>query len=160
MLRVKEIKLKINQNNIKEKIAKKLKIKTDDVIDFHINKQSIDARDKNNILYVYEVDVQIKNENKIKLTQDITKAKDDTYKLPKEGNIILKNKIIIVGSGPAGLFAAYELAKAGYKPLIIERGEDIDNRVKTVEKFWNEGILNKNSNVQFGAGGAGTFSDG
>lgn len=160
MLRVKQIKLKINQNNIQEKIAKKLKIKLSDIIDFHINKKSIDARDKNNILYVYEVDVQIKNENKIKLTKDITKTKNKTYNLPKPGNTILKNKIIIVGSGPAGLFAAYELAKAGYKPLIIERGEDIDNRIKTVEKFWNEGILNKNSNVQFGAGGAGTFSDG
>ena len=164
MLRVKQIKLKIDQTekDLKTKIAQKLKIKENDILNLIINKKSLDARDKNNLIYVYEIDINVKNEQSIlkKHLKDVTKTPDETYKLPKSGNKVINNQIIIVGSGPAGLFAGYMLAKAGYKPLIIERGEDIDNRVKTVEKFWETGKLNLNSNVQFGAGGAGTFSDG
>ena len=164
MLRIRQIKLPINhtQDELKVKISKKLKIKETDIQNFQINKQSIDARDKTNLMYVYEIDATIKNENQIlkKHLNDVTKTPNETYHLPKPGDKILNHQIIIVGSGPAGLFAGYTLAKAGYKPLIIERGEDIDSRVKTVEKFWETGSLNPNSNVQFGAGGAGTFSDG
>lgn len=164
MIRIRQIKLPVShkQNELKYQIAKKLKINEKEIINYKINKQSIDARDKNNIMYVYEVDAQIKNEKHIlkKHINDILETKDETYKLPKPGNMPLNHQIIIAGAGPAGLFAGYMLSKAGYKPLIIERGEDINNRVKTVEKFWKTGILNPNSNVQFGAGGAGTFSDG
>lgn len=164
MLRVRQIKLPINhnENDLKLKISKKLKIKKNDILNYKLNKQSIDARNKNNLMYVYEVDVNIKNEKQIlkKHLTDITETPDETYKLPKMGNKNLNYQIIIVGSGPAGLFAGYMLSKAGYKPLIIERGEDIDHRIKTVEKFWETGELDLNSNVQFGAGGAGTFSDG
>lgn len=164
MLRIRQIKLSINhnENDLKLKLTKKLKIKENDIINFKINKKSIDARDKNNLMYVYEIDAKIKNENHIlkKHLADILKTPNETYKIPNKGNLKLNHQIIIVGSGPAGLFAGYMLAKSGYKPLIIERGEDIENRVKTVEKFWKTGVLNPNSNVQFGAGGAGTFSDG
>ena len=164
MLRIRQIKLPINhnENDLKIKIAKKLKINEKEISNYQINKQSIDARDKNNIMYVYEIDIQIKNEKQIlkKHMNDILEIKNETYKLPKPGSIPLNNQIIIVGAGPAGLFAGYMLAKAGYKPLIIERGEDINNRIKTVENFWKTKKLNPNSNVQFGAGGAGTFSDG
>ena len=164
MLRIRQIKLPINHNkhDLKLKIAKKLKIKENEIINFKINKKSLDARDKKNLIYVYEIDVNLKNENHIlnKNLKDILKTPNETYKLPTPGNQKLNHQIIIVGSGPSGLFAGYTLAKAGYKPLIIERGEDIDNRVKTVENFWNTNKLNPNSNVQFGAGGAGTFSDG
>ena len=162
MLRIRQIKLNIdeNENNLKQKISQKLKIKENDILSYKINKKSIDARKE--IMYVYEIDAEIKNENIIlkKHLNDIIKTPDETYKLPKPGNKNLNHQIIIVGSGPAGLFAGYILAKAGYKPLIIERGEDIDSRVNTVEKFWKTGKINPNSNVQFGAGGAGTFSDG
>ena len=164
MLRIRQIKLPVNhsENDLKTKIAKKLKIKENDILDFKINKQSIDARQKDNLMYVYEIDANIKNEKQTLKPhlKDVTESPDETYKLPKPGNNPLNHQIIIVGSGPAGLFAGYMLAKAGYKPLIIERGEDIDHRIKTVEKFWETGKLNLNSNVQFGAGGAGTFSDG
>lgn len=164
MLTIKQIKLPINhtQNELKQKIAQKLKIKPKDIIDIKINKQSIDARHKDNLLYVYELNINVKNEKQIlkKQIKDVLKAKDETYKIPPKGNIQLQNPIIIVGAGPAGLLAGYILAKAGYKPIIIERGENVDNRIKTVEKFWKTGVLNPNSNVQFGAGGAGTFSDG
>ena len=162
MIRIRQIKLNIdeNENNLKQKISQKLKIKENDILSYKINKKSIDARKE--IMYVYEIDAEIKNENIIlkKHLNDIIKTPDETYKLPKSGNKKLNHQIIIVGSGPAGLFAGYILAKAGYKPLIIERGEDIDSRVNTVEKFWETEKLNLNSNVQFGAGGAGTFSDG
>ena len=164
MLRIRQIKLPINhnENDLKIKIAKKLKIKENDILNFKLNKQSIDARHKDNLMYVYEIDADIKNEKQIlkRHLKDVTETPDETYKLPKPGNKTLNNQIIIVGSGPAGLFAGYMLAKAGYKPIIIERGEDIDHRVKAVENFWKTGKLNLNSNVQFGAGGAGTFSDG
>lgn len=164
MLRLRQIKLPINHNedDLIIKIAKNLKIKENEILNFKINKQSIDARKKDNLMYVYEIDVNLKDEKQIlkKHLKDVTPTPDETYKLPKPGNKNLNSQIIIVGSGPAGLFAGYMLAKAGYKPIIIERGEDIDNRVKTVETFWETGKLNLNSNVQFGAGGAGTFSDG
>ena len=88
------------------------------------------------------------------------KAKEEKYILPKSGKEKLNNRPVIIGSGPAGLFSAYLLAECGYRPIVIERGEKIEERVKTVEKFWELGILNNNSNVSFGEGGAGTFSDG
>ena len=164
MLRIRQIKLPIdhNENDLKNKIAKKLKIKENDILNFKLNKQSIDAREKNNLMYVYEIDADIKNEKQILKhhLKDVTEIPNETYKLPKPGNKTLNHQIIIIGSGPAGLFAGYMLAKAGYNPLIIERGEDINHRIKTVENFWRTGKLNLNSNVQFGAGGAGTFSDG
>ena len=164
MLRIRQIKLPITytQKDLKIKIAQKLKIKENEIINFQINKLSLDARDKTNLTYVFEIDANIKNEKHIlqKKIKNVIKTPNENYQLPPHGKEKLKNQIIIVGAGPAGLFSAYMLAKAGFKPLIIERGENIENRIKTVEKFWKTGILNPNSNVQFGAGGAGTFSDG
>ncbi len=155
MLRVRQIKTnqEDNENEIIKQIEKKLKAK---IIDYKIHKKSIDAR--KGIKYVYEVDVNLKNEDKIKLTNDIIKVSDETYKFKITGKE--QTNIIIVGTGPAGLFSAYILAQNGYKPLIIERGKKVEERIKDVQKFWDEGILNENSNVQFGEGGAGTFSDG
>ena len=167
MIRVRQIKLSCNNDTIEElinKVCKKLNIKDIDIINIKISKKSIDARNKPNIYYIYEVDIEINNEDKIlnsnKNNNDVLKTPDETYKYPKLGNIKLNNKPIVVGSGPAGLFSAYLLAELGFNPIIIERGESIENRVKTVEQFWNTGQLNINSNVQFGEGGAGTFSDG
>ena len=163
MIRIRQIKLKIdhNEEDIKSKIASKLNIDQTDITMLKINKQSIDAR-KEEITYVYEVDIETKDEQKIlkRNNKDVIKTPDETYKFKITGTKAMKNRPVIIGSGPAGLFAGYMLAKHGYKPIIIERGEEIDKRVETVNKFWNEGILNPNSNVQFGEGGAGTFSDG
>ena len=103
-----------------------------------INKKSIDARDKNNILYVYEVDVEVPNENNI-LAQNknpnILKTPNEKYIYPKLGSLKLTSKIIIVGSGPAGLFAGLMLAKKGYKPLIIERGEKAPDMVHLIDRI-------------------------
>lgn len=166
MIRLRQIKVPIASDNsefIIKKINSKLKIKNHEILEYKIVKKSIDARDKNNILYVYEFDVSIKNENNIlnKLkSNDVSKTPNEEYIYPEIGNEKLNDKIIIVGSGPSGLFCAYLLSKLGYKVTIIEQGERIENRVKTVEEFFETNKLNLLSNIQFGEGGAGTFSDG
>lgn len=166
MLRVRQVKIEVtsdNRENLLKTISKKLKIDKSLIEDISIFKQSIDARDKNNIYYVYEVNVNVKNEQEIlrkNKSNDILLAPNLDYKFQKSGTMKLDKRPIIVGSGPAGLFCAYILAENNYKPIVIERGEDVDKRVESVNKFWKEGVLNSNSNVQFGEGGAGTFSDG
>lgn len=158
MIRIKDVKIGVD-GNLKKKI---MSILNTDIIDFKINKLSIDARKKGNALFVYEVDVNVFNENKIlsKNIKNVSLTPKEEYVFDVCGDKCLNDGIVIVGAGPAGLFAGYELAKSGYNPLIIERGKDVDSRIKDVERFWKDGILDVNSNVQFGAGGAGTFSDG
>lgn len=161
MIRVRQIKVSVD-NNTTESIenAIKKKLKANKINGYKINKQSLDARDKNNILYIYEIDVDIDNEKSyLNKSQDIIVTPDEEYKFESTGNKEYKN-IVVVGSGPAGLFASYTLSKNGYKVTIIERGEEVDKRVETISKFWETNKLNPESNVQFGEGGAGTFSDG
>ena len=163
MLRIKNIKINVNKEHLLiNKISNKLKINSNDIKNYKIIKRSIDARDKKDILYVYELDVDVINENKIlkRNIRDVSISKEEKYEINNTGTIKLNNRPIIIGSGPAGLFTAYQLAILGYKPIIIERGEDVDSRVKTVENFFKTNKLNINSNIQFGEGGAGTFSDG
>ena len=163
MIRIRQVKIPIINDNseyIEKKITKILKTK---INNYKIIKKSIDARDKNNILYVYEFDIEVDNEKSIlknNTNKDIFISPKEEYIYPPTGDEELLNRIIIVGSGPAGLFCAYLLAEMGYKPLIIEQGERIEERVKTVEEFFKNNKLNELSNVQFGEGGAGTFSDG
>lgn len=163
MLRVRQVKIDIlndTEEKLKEKVALKLKVKQEDIKYISILKKSIDARDKKDIHYVYEVKVSVINENKIKRNSDITSYEEKTYHAPLKGEVVLEHRPVIIGSGPAGLFCAYILAENGYQPIVIERGKMVYERQKDVEEFWEKGILNKNSNVQFGEGGAGTFSDG
>ena len=165
MIKIKDIKINIdndNKNHIISKLANILNIKKEDIIDYKVNKKSIDARNKNNILYVYEIIASIKDEEIVlnKNLKNVSKYLEEKYIFNITGTKKLKSRPIIVGSGPCGLFAGYILALNGYNPIIIERGEKIEDRVKSVEKFWNDGTLNEESNIQFGEGGAGTFSDG
>ena len=163
MIRVRQIKVNILKDTKEEllsKISKKLDIKKDEIMSYKINKKSIDARDKNNIFYVYEIDLDIKNENDVRFGIDVFKQEKEEYTYKITGKEKMIQRPIIVGSGPSGLFCGYMLCVCGYNPIIIERGEKIEDRIKTVEKFINTGKLNKDSNVQFGEGGAGTFSDG
>ena len=165
MIRIRQIKINIENNQeitLTKKISRILNLQTKN-IEYNIVKKSLDARKKDNLVYVYEVDVKVDNEDKILSkthSQNIFKAPIEKYQFNITGTKVLKTRPIIVGSGPAGLFCALLLAENGYKPLVIERGEKIEDRVKSVEKFWKTGKLNANSNVQFGEGGAGTFSDG
>lgn len=162
MLIINNIKINIDENNdkIKEKIKRKLKINNDD-FSFEIYRKSIDARKKDKIQFVYQVLVNINISDK-----KILKLKDNDISIYEEKFLDIKPMVkldkrpIIVGLGPAGLFAGYFLAKNGYKPIIIERGKNVEERTLDIEKFWETGLLNYESNVQFGEGGAGTFSDG
>ena len=167
MLKVRQIKIPIDSNNkdyILKKISNKLKCNLNDICSYKITKLSIDARDKNNLLFVYELDVDVLNENSIlsknKNSNDISISVDEKYKYEVIGTKSIVNRPIVVGSGPCGLLCSYMLAEAGFKPLILERGEKVEDRVNSVSEFFKTNCLNPNSNIQFGEGGAGTFSDG
>ncbi len=165
MIRISGIKLRPNHTNeeLINSIIKKIKIQNVDIIKYNIYKKSIDARNKSDIRIVYTIDVLVKNEEKLIKrinNPDVTVSKDIIYKFNISGKDIISQRPVIIGSGPAGLFCALALSENGYRPIVIERGEDVDNRIKSVNIFWENNKLNKNSNVQFGEGGAGTFSDG
>lgn len=166
MIRVRQIKIEVlsdNEENRFKSLLKKTKLNKENIISYKITKQSLDARDKNCIYHIYEMVLEINNEEKYlknNRNKDITYYEDKNYEFHKTGTKKLDNDIVVVGSGPAGLFAAYTLLENGYKVTIIERGKCLEERVKDVENFWVNNKLNENSNVQFGEGGAGTFSDG
>lgn len=133
-----------------------------DLGQYYIRKRSLDARKKPELYYVYSIDVEIKNEERVlkSMKGKVQKVSSRPYSVPEHGTERLSDRPVIIGSGPAGLFCAYLLAREGYRPLIIERGASVRERRKDVEKFWETGVLDPSSNVQFGEGGAGTFSDG
>ena len=164
MLRISQLKLKPNhtERDLLQKLAKTLQISEQNISHYQIQKQSIDARKKQDIKYVYTIDVNVKNEKSIlrKKLANVTSANDIKYQFPLKGNQEFIHRPTIIGAGPAGLFCAYMLAENGYKPVIYERGASVEERVKDIEEFWKTGVLNTESNVQFGEGGAGTFSDG
>lgn len=166
MIRVRQIKVEIKKDSfdyIQKKVLNKLKITFKDLKDMIIIKKSIDARDKNNVLFIYEVNVEVENEDKIlkKIkSNDVVKEEKNEYVVPNKGKVLLTNRPVVVGAGPCGLFCALLLAENGYKPILIERGERVEDRTNSVENFWKKGVLNPESNVCFGEGGAGTFSDG
>lgn len=159
MLRISNIKMPINhtEEDVIGKVCKELKVKGSHIIEYKIFKKSLDSRKKNNIHYIYSVDVKIQNEGKFKKFKNVRIVEEVEYIVPK---VKSEYRPIIVGSGPAGLYCGLILAEAGLKPIILERGSDVDTRKQEIDKFWATGDLNPNSNVQFGAGGAGTFSDG
>lgn len=164
ILRIHQIRLEINEDEsgLKAAAAKRLGINEKDILNIEIARKSVDARNKNRIFFVYSIDVELRDgiEFILKENRDVQKVDKTPYCIPSRGDKTLKDRPVIIGSGPAGLFAGLILAKAGFSPLILERGKPVEERVKDVEKFWNEGKLNSVSNVQFGEGGAGTFSDG
>lgn len=153
--RISELKIQLNETPdvLPFKIAKKLRIPENSIQDLVLVRESIDARKKNDIKKVYTVDFSVNKKLKLE------KAPDRTYQFPKR-RLPMNAKIVIVGFGPCGMFCGLLLAQMGYKPVIIERGCDVETRTNDVETFWKDGILKKNSNVQFGEGGAGAFSDG
>ena len=166
MIRIRQIKIPVevdSTESLEKAICKTLRINSKEIIKFNIVKKSLDARKKDSIHYVYEVDVLVTNDKSIlkhTTSKDVFISNPSHYELTPSGTKPLTERPIVVGSGPAGLFCAYILAEHNYKPIIIERGASVDERVKTIENFWQTGILDENTNVQFGEGGAGTFSDG
>ena len=163
VIRVRQLKILVDKKQIVlEKVAKKLHITQDDIISYQLEKKSIDARNKNSIYYVYDLLVEVNDEGKIPnyvFGKDVFRAVPEKYVFPNT-KLAKDKKIVIVGSGPSGMFCAYLLAEAGYKVLVVEQGQKMEERINSVEKFFETNELNVLSNVQFGEGGAGTFSDG
>ena len=183
MLRIGQLKvtfqnsLDVSQDILKRKASRILNIPVTDIEQIEVVKQSIDARKKPDLFLVYTIDVLLKGDAwgktgtptvresaVLKKCRDknVSIAKEVLYQFPCEmQQAVDGTRPVIVGMGPAGLFCGYLLAQHGFKPVILERGTDVDERTKDVEQFWNgESALNPESNVQFGEGGAGTFSDG
>lgn len=169
MLRISQIKLNINEpvDRLPAHIAKQLRIKDLKLLSWRVVKESTDARKKPDIKFIYTVDLEVENEQKLldraaKIKGvNLTKAPDTSYKAARVDKAIAdEERPVIVGFGPCGMFAALALAEAGARPIVLERGRRVEERTRDVEHFWETGELDTVSNVQFGEGGAGTFSDG
>ena len=154
-----KVPLETSIGELKSIALKKLAKKESDCLSFKVLKQSIDAR-KKDVSFVYSVLLELKSEKNIKSGGNISFAQNSERKQIIYGSEKMKNRPVVIGAGPAGLFCTLTLARNGYRPILIERGESVDERTKSVRNFWETGKLNTNSNVQFGEGGAGTFSDG
>ncbi|EEX94905.1 NAD(FAD)-utilizing dehydrogenase [Vibrio orientalis CIP 102891 = ATCC 33934] len=166
MIRLNEIKLPLDHEEeaLIAAITKKLGISEDQVISYNIFKRGYDARKKSNILLIYTLDVIVENEAALleQFVSDphVKETPDMEYKFVAKAPENLTERPVVIGFGPCGLFAALILAQSGFKPIVVERGKEVRERTKDTFGFWRKRTLNTESNVQFGEGGAGTFSDG
>ncbi len=160
MIRVNNVKLKPGyaHGDVIEAIARQIKAPLADIEGFSEVKLSVDARNKKDVFYVGVFDVSVRDERKYYGRESVSRCEKYEYEYPLPWRE--SHRPIVVGAGPAGLFCALILAYRGAMPIVIERGECVENRINTVKTFWETGVLNPESNVQFGEGGAGTFSDG
>ncbi|RMU76672.1 hypothetical protein ALP23_05004 [Pseudomonas syringae pv. apii] len=167
MLRITELKLPIDhpEEDLRVALLKHLGIDSGELLDFTLFKRSYDARKKSSELcFIYTIDFQVKDEEALlrKLANDrhVGPAPDVSYKVVGHAPEGLTERPIVVGFGPCGIFAGLLLAQMGFKPIILERGTEVRQRTKDTWALWRKNVLNPESNVQFGEGGAGTFSDG
>lgn len=166
MLRLTDIKLDLNhqEGELKQAVLKKLNITDDQLIDFTVFKRGYDARKKNVITLIYTLDVETSVNDALLETfekdHNVKLSPDMTYKFVAELPDNFSQRPVVIGMGPCGLFTGLILAQMGFKPIILERGQEVRQRTKDTFGFWRKKILNTESNVQFGEGGAGTFSDG
>ena len=159
MYRITDIRLKLDgtEEDLKREAARLLKVKPEEIRSLKLYKKSVDARRKDDVHFICTVDAESLRNN-APHDRKITEAQPYRYLLPKSHP--LETRPVVVGFGPAGIFAALILAEAGQKPIVLERGSCVEERQKQVETFWKTGKLNPRCNVQFGEGGAGAFSDG
>lgn len=178
MIRITQMKLRpdAGRRAMEEEIRRLLRLREGDEYHYEIRRQAVDARKKPDIFYVYTVLVILKDpERERKILQrykngNISEFTEESYRIPAADGGLLPDaaesgpggglRPVVVGSGPAGLFCALALARAGLRPIVIERGGNMEERTASVQRFWDSGQLDPRSNVQFGEGGAGTFSDG
>lgn len=153
---------RIDEASVLGYLLNRLNLRPDEVISWKIVRKGLDARKKTAIRYVYTIEISVRNEavyiEKFRTDRDITHVAEKELK--SFSRILSDKKIVIAGMGPAGLFAALRLAEYGLRATLVERGRPVEERVQDVQTFWDRGILDPESNVQFGEGGAGTFSDG
>lgn len=167
MLRITELKLPLDhpEEALREAIVQRLGIRDEQLLSFNLFKRSYDARKKNSeLLFIYTIDLEASNEAELLRTfeddRNIGVAPDVTYKYVGHAPAEVEQRPIVVGFGPCGIFAGLLLAQMGFKPIILERGKEVRQRTKDTWGLWRKSVLNPESNVQFGEGGAGTFSDG
>ncbi len=165
MIRLSELKLPLHHADeaLPAAICRRLRVTPRELVRFVVARRGHDARDKNNIQLVYSVDVNLKNEatvlERFRRDRDVQRTPDTRYHLPS-GPPAGTKRPVVIGAGPCGLFAALVLAQAGYRPIILERGKVVRERTQDTWSLWRRSVLNPESNVQYGEGGAGTFSDG
>ncbi|OPX42765.1 D-amino acid dehydrogenase small subunit [Ruminiclostridium hungatei] len=152
--------LDASPGELRQQAAKRLQIKLENISDFKIVKQSIDARKKPGIRLVYSVSCQVDHSVRISGTKDVKILEEVEEEAILPGSKPVDGRPLIIGTGPAGLFCGLVLAQYGYRPIVLERGRQVEERSKAVEDYWKTGKLDTETNVQFGEGGAGTFSDG
>lgn len=167
MIQLQQVKLKIphTKAEIEKKVCKILRISRNQLLSMQISRRSLDARRKPDLSYVYTLEIEVKDESSLKKRWKQNRSIQfhppvPPYSYQVSGTRNLSYRPVIAGTGPAGLFCGYALAKMGYRPILLERGASVEERRKDVETFWKTGRLDPESNVQFGEGGAGTFSDG
>ena len=165
MLRLTELKLPLDHasNALPEAVLARLGVAADDLLSLTIARRGYDARRRSAIAMVYAVDVELPDEDAV-LTRFVADTRvrpspDTTYRFPTAGTVPNRRPVVI-GTGPCGLMAALTLARMGFPPLILERGKPVRQRTRDTWELWRRGLLHPESNVQFGEGGAGTFSDG
>lgn len=166
MLRLTEVKLPLNhsEREIEDAVVKRLKLAANELVRYSIFRRSVDSRNPSAIAFIYTLDVEVRNEAELaeRLQRDrrVSPTPDMGYHFVARAPAGLASRPIVIGTGPCGLFAGLILAQMGFRPIILERGKAVRERTRDTFAFWRNSVLNPESNVQFGEGGAGTFSDG
>ena len=166
MLRLTELRLPIDHppEALPAAIARKLGVAPAEIVDFTVFKRGYDARKPERLSFIYTIDLTVKNEatlmKKHARDRNVSQAPDTTYRLVANAPAGLSSRPVVVGFGPCGIFAALLLAQMGFRPIVLERGKAVRERTQDTWGLWRKHVLNPESNVQFGEGGAGTFSDG